>query len=113
MKETSKNNETTQMDIDGIIKSVEEIRNSLKAIDAAIGLKSEPTADSNNILSEVVEWEIQNNGGEQFKFFIDEDNRACFNVRHKKVLLAGLIMTKKEFEELVNSLNEMMKNVKK
>lgn len=67
--------------------------------------------DVNNVLAEVFEWEIKNNAGEQFKFFIDEENRACFNVKFEKELLAGLIMSKKEFEELINSLTEMMKNV--
>lgn len=74
-------------------------------------LKNETPADANNVLAEVFEWEIKNNAGEQFKFFIDEENRACFNVKFEKELLAGLIMSKKEFEELINSLTEMMKNV--
>ena len=74
-------------------------------------LKNETPTDANNVLAEVFEWEIKNNAGEQFKFFIDEENRACFNVKFEKELLAGLIMSKKEFEELINSLTEMMKNI--
>ena len=74
-------------------------------------LKNNTPTDANNVLAEVFEWEIKNNAGEQFKFFIDEENRACFNVKFEKELLAGLIMSKKEFEGLINSLTEMKKNV--
>lgn len=66
---------------------------------------------TNVVLEEVSDWEIKNNAGESFKFFIDEENRACFNVKFENQLLAGLIMSKKEFEVLINSLSKMMKNV--
>jgi len=67
--------------------------------------------DTNNVFAEVFEWEIKNNAGERFKFFIDEENRACFNVKFERKLLAGLIMSKKEFEGLINSLSKMINNV--
>jgi hypothetical protein len=76
-----------------------------------VNLKNETPADAKPVLAEVFEWEIKNNAGEIFKFFIDEENRACLNIKFEKELLAGLIMSKKEFEDLINSLTEMMKNV--
>lgn len=56
-------------------------------------------------------WEIKNNAGEQFKFFINEKNMACLNVYLEKDLIASLIMSKKEFENLIYGLTEMIKNV--
>jgi hypothetical protein len=61
----------------------------------------------------VFEWKAKNGGGEQFKFFIDEEKRACFSVCSEEYELANLIMPKKAFAELINDLTEIMKNVKK
>lgn len=67
--------------------------------------------DGNTMLDEVFDWQIKNNGGEEFKFFIDEENRACLNIKFEGELMAGLIMSKKEFEELIATLTAMNKNV--
>jgi hypothetical protein len=55
-----------------------------------------------------MDWEIKNCGGVHFKFFIDEENRPCFSVVFEDEILANLIMSKKEFESLVDRLTEMM-----
>lgn len=67
--------------------------------------------DAKHLLAEVFEWEIRNNAGEEFKFFVDEESRACLNIKFQGELQAALIMSKKEFEGLINSLTEMNKNV--
>ena len=74
-------------------------------------MKNETPADSKQVSLEIFEWEIKNKAGEIFKFFIDKENRACLNIKFENELLAGLIMSKKEFQDLINSLTEMMKNV--
>ena len=64
-----------------------------------------------DLLKEVFEWEIRNNAGEEFKFFLDEENRPCLNVKFKGNIQASLIMCKTEFEGLIHSLTEMNKSV--
>lgn len=74
----------------------------------------EPTqTGTNKEHTEVAEWGIKNNAGEVFKFFIDEERRACLNIRIDRELVAGLIMSKKEFEGLIHAVSEMNKNVVK
>lgn len=49
---------------------------------------------------------------DEFKFFIDEVERACLDVREGGELVTCFIFDKDEFSELIETLQKMYKNVK-
>jgi hypothetical protein len=115
--------DNTTLTLENLI-AIYEAMNKIKPIDQSDYFKQYFEEVKNRIEEEellntmrkrekVFEWKAKNGGGEQFKFFIDEEKRACFSVSCESYELANLIMPKKAFVELINDLTEIMKNVKK
>lgn len=58
-------------------------------------------------------WQIQNNAGELFKISMDENKNPGITVYFNDGILARIIMSKKEFDEMVDSLEYMRQSIKK
>lgn len=61
---------------------------------------------------DLVEYNFQNNAKEKFKFFLDEKNQPCLNIRDKKELIACFILDKDEFSDLIRTLLKLNTLVK-
>ena len=53
-----------------------------------------------------MEYSITNNAGEQFKFFKDEQERTCLNIRVESELVACFILDDEDVEGLRKFLKE-------
>lgn len=57
-------------------------------------------------------YEITNNAGEKFTFFIDKEDRICLNVSVENQTFAALMMSRKESKALAKSLKQMNQTIK-
>lgn len=76
-----------------------------------LGLRSGIKKNEVNTNLDLGYWVLRNNGGEEFIFYIDKENRACFRVKYEDCLMSSLAMTKSEFAKLIETLIEMNKKV--
>lgn len=60
----------------------------------------------------VDEFAFKNNAQDEFKFFVDEEERACLSVREGGELVASFLFDKVEFLEIIEKLKIMSNNVK-
>lgn len=61
---------------------------------------------------DLVEYNFQNNAKEKFKFFLDEKNQPCLNIRDEKELIACFILDKYDLTQLTKVLKRINTEVK-